>query len=221
MGFGDPGKDEFILSLGYGVFLVWCGQIDIQGDGGRLAGCKADNNDGIGVRGQVFAFVGHTGYVILHAGYSRTDIQAAFVISVFGVGGEIQIEVAHALIGHTVIGLRHDFCRSQVLSFLVLALKHQASDFGQGLQGIGTGIVVGRSGPNGFFVELNAIGHRSGKNHGAHTAVADGQGCIPVGGGLIIPQGQIVGVSKRTEQQGESLGTGNGQDFFCEKSHCN
>ena len=52
------------------------------------------------------------------------------------------------------------------------------------------GVVVGLAGPDGTLVELDALVRGAAEDHGAHAAVADGQGVGPENGGLVVPEGE-------------------------------
>ena len=52
------------------------------------------------------------------------------------------------------------------------------------------GVVVGFAGPDGMLVELDALVGGAAEDHGAHAAVADGQGFGPESGGLVVPESE-------------------------------
>jgi hypothetical protein len=51
--------------------------------------------------------------------------------------------------------------------------------------------------PDGALIELKVLLLDAPKNHGSHTAVADGQGLHPLAGRFVIPQLQGIGAQPR------------------------
>ena len=76
----------------------------------------------------------------------------------------------------------------EVLGFLLFSVEEELADFRQEFHRALVGVGVGLAGPDGVFVELDALVGDAAEDHGAEVAVADGQGFAPIGGGLVIPQ---------------------------------
>ena len=88
------------------------------------------------------------------------------------------------------MGFAHEFLHGEVFGFLLLAGPEQFADFGQRLGGAFVGVVVGLAGPDGTLVELYSLVRCAAEDHGAHAAVADGQGVGPEFGGLVVPESE-------------------------------
>ena len=78
----------------------------------------------------------------------------------------------------------HEFLHGEIFGFLLLAGPEEFADLRQRLGGALVGVVVGLAGPDGLLVELDAFVGGAAEDHGAHVAVADGQGVGPEVGGL-------------------------------------
>src|SRR5579872_4325930 len=68
------------------------------------------------------------------------------------------------------------------------------------------GVVVGFAGPNGGFVELDALVAGAAEDHGAHAAVSDRQGFHPELGRLLIPKNLCWCGEREEGQQGNNAG---------------
>ena len=93
--------------------------------------------------------------------------------------GSFDDQVAEGLVGLLADRVAHELLHGEVFGFLLLAGPEQFADFGQRLGGALVGVVVGLAGPDGTLVELDALVRGAAEDHGAHAAVADGQGVGP------------------------------------------
>ena len=117
--------------------------------------------------------------------------------------GEGQIQVAHGLIAHTLVGVADDPCAGHVLRLAILAGENQFPNLGHSLKRIGAGIAVGMTRPHGFFVQLDTLGARLAKHHGAQTSVTHRQSFHPLLRRLVIPQLQTLSVRLAKHHHGE------------------
>ena len=93
----------------------------------------------------------------------------------------------YSLIRHSVGGWRTDGGAAKLLCLFILALKDELADTWQSVFGFGIGVVVRRTSPYGFFIQLELFVYRVAKDHGAYTSVAQWQSFYPLCGGSIVP----------------------------------
>ncbi len=70
------------------------------------------------------------------------------------------------------------------------SLRERESQFVQNLMRTFVCIIVGLSGPKGFFIELNDLVGCTPINHGPQSPISNWQGLCPIGSRLIIPEHQ-------------------------------
>ena len=151
--------------------------------------CRHTGDDNlVGKRSERLALEAYPVDLVAHHGTGGVQAQLAVVVGVAGVSGEVQPQVAEGLVRHTLIGLRLDMCRAQVLCLLVLPRQHELAYLGQPLPRFGTGVVVRASCPDGLFVELELLGCGVAVEHRAQTSVTQREGFRPDMRRLVVPQ---------------------------------
>ena len=157
-----------------------------------LAGCQADGDDLVAAQGSDgLALVLYTVYLVAHHAPGIVQVEPALIGGIVGMTGHGDIQVAEGLIGHAHVLARtdgHHLLVGQLLRLLVLALKDELAHLGQGLLGMGVHHLVGLSGPDGLFVQLDVLDGRSAEHHAAHDTVAHRQGLCPRHGRPVVPQ---------------------------------
>ena len=125
------------------------------------------------------------------AGDGGIEIEAPAIAERGRQAVKIEKDVAGGAIGHFGDRFGHHGSIDQVGRFLELFVVDQGPDPGQVIGATGIVGVVGRSGPQGVFVELQAFLGDAAENHGAQAAIADGQGFDPRTRRLGVPQGEV------------------------------
>ena len=144
---------------------------------------------------------------IAHAGHGAIQVQPALVLRHRRQAGSFDPQFAEGLVGFDAGGNAHHRLARQLYGFLVQAGEQQTADLWQGAQGGGIGAaILGREAiPQGVLVELQTLVGGPAEDHGPQTTVADGQGGIPVLGGLAVPQGQGRGRRLRQARDGAAV----------------
>ena len=140
-------------------------------------------------------FAGHLDAVlgIMDRDNTRFHVEFTVVIRDRPCSGlEIQKQVAHRDIGLLVGRFPVEMFVHEFLRFLVLLRVHQFLDLVVVLMGVRVVVVVRTAGPEGGFVERDALVLHASEHVAAHVAVADEQAVQPhLAGRLVIPQDHL------------------------------
>ncbi len=179
-----------LAGQGGAVLAVSVAALQADGERGGLAGCDADH-DGVGrMAGEDFAAPFDAVGRELRGSDAGVEIERAPVAGGIRGAGSFDDQVAEGLVGLLVQRFAHELLHGEVFGFLLLSGPEQFADFGQRLGGALVGIVVGLARPDGTLVELYSFVRCAAEDHGAHAAVADGQGIGPENGRLVVPESE-------------------------------
>ncbi len=102
--------------------------------------------------------------------------------------------------GH--IDVSGDVFHGQALSLFVVSSVDAVTYFLQVGFGVGIDVVVGTSGPECVFVDLDGVTCHTSVDHRSEATVAERKGLKPVIGRAVITQSQIVLSHKRDSRHG-------------------
>ncbi len=168
------------------------GAVELMG----LACGDAQDDHLIGSGDKGFAFEADAVDFVGGAGAGGVEIELAAIVGGRAGMGEIDPQVAERLIGFGEEALH--FFTELVGEVIVLMFEHGAAQGGEMVLRVGVVAVAGLAGPEGVLVELEdffAEGavFAASVDHGAETAVADGQRIDPLSGRFFVPEGQVAG----------------------------
>ena len=118
----------------------------------------------------------------MHAGF---QVQfPAIILRSFGKrAGDFQIPQGQIVLG--IVGGK--MLLHQALGLVKFAFVHQLPGLFQRLGAAGNSGLMGRTGPEGIFVQGKSLVFRVSEHHRADSAVADGQRFRPEVGGFFVP----------------------------------
>ena len=169
------------------------GGLDAGGEIERAGFAGSDaHDDGVGrIAGEDLAAVLNAAQGEPGGGDAGIEIERAPVAGDAVGRRKGDIEIAECLVGALVEGLAHELLHGEVFGLFLLAGPEQFADLRQVPAGALVSVVVGLTGPDGVLVKLDAPLAGPAKDHGAHAAVADGQGVGPDLCRLVIPEGVL------------------------------
>ena len=182
----------------------------LQGDAARLACRQPDGDDLIDGAAQNFAGKLHVAHLVSNVDNSFVQVKRATVFRRARVSWKSEPQISQRLVGHLIGWVTHHLAAKQVVGLQVLAGKHQAAYFRQGIRPSGCIRIVRSPAPERLLVELNSLLLRAAHDHGAKPAVADGKRFGPLLCRLAIPQLQLgrdgcksFGLGKKTHSRGQ------------------
>ena len=163
-----------------------------------------DGNHFAAQRGKHLALILHAVNGITHQRTCIVEVEQTLIACIVGMAGHGNPQVAEGLKGHTAVltgTQRHYLLVGQQLGFLVFPFENQLPDLWKVFFGCRVTHLVGLSGPDSFFVQLNPFHGWCAKHHTAHGAVTDGQCLCPGHGWTVVPQ--LVRVFRNDRQAAE------------------
>ncbi len=147
-------KDEGVGRLGRDRRILRSVEGRCESDLPGFVGCQANHDDLVDGAREDLAFKGYAAYDVRRLSNGRVEVELAAVPRGGAVIGELELEIAHRLVGHLLERPRHHLRADQLARLLVLAGKNQSSRLRQGLERLGIAGVVRASRKEGVFVEL-------------------------------------------------------------------
>ena len=128
-----------------------------EGQCSGFAGGDADDDGVGGVAGEDFAAVLDAARGERGGGDAGIEIERSPVRDGIPGGRDVDVEIAERLVGVLTNRLAHELLHGEILGFFLLARPEQFADLGEVAAGAFVGVVVGLAGPDGVFVELDAL----------------------------------------------------------------
>src|SRR5438067_9847920 len=186
-GFAREGKPIFAN----GGSLEVCGAVDTRREiecAGTLR-CELDDDHLVRAGSENLAGVGGAVVAEGGAGDGRVEVELVAVVVDFSVGceatrGEVEVEIAEGLVTRHAARDGHHVAESEGFGFGDLAGEEELADLRDSFACLRVVAVADIAVPDGLLVELDALQRWVAEDHCAETAVADGEGVGPGGGGL-------------------------------------
>ena len=139
------------------------------------AGCReAEHDHVVGQRSERLAHIVHSARGEASGGYGAVKVELTVVIGIAAKALEVEMQRPHGLVRHAVGTRRANGRSAEFLSLQILSFEKKPPYLRQGILRLRVRVVVGRTSPHGFFVELELVVRRVAKDHRSEPSVAQG-----------------------------------------------
>ena len=163
-------------------------QLGFEADHPRPVGADPEDDGLVGVGDEGFTDIMDAVADVRDPGDPGVHIQLAPVIGGRGLVGEIEHQIAQALVLLLFDRVAHQIPPEEMMRFDAAAGEKKIPDLGQLRRAALDHGRVGSARPIGFLVDLEPVGRDVPEIHRRHAAVADGQGVGPLVGRMIVPE---------------------------------
>jgi hypothetical protein len=161
---------------------------DLTVDGAGAAGLHVHDQQAVDGRGVYLALVPGLLDAVAGARDPRVEVEFAPVVGGVPVPRQQQVQVTQRLVA-AYQSLGHELLLHQLLALAVVAGEQQCAGLGKPLLGSFPVARDRAACPQRVDVQLQPFVLEAAEHHGAESAVADGQGLVPVGRRIAVPEG--------------------------------
>ena len=165
-------------------------EVQIERQRSFLACLQPNDDDAVSLRGEDRTFVPYSFIYIRSRSESTGKIQLATIVTHVGMA-ELQLYTAQGQKAHAVRSLEKELVQEGMSSFFV-TLENQIAHFLKMLLCLRTVIIVRRTAPERFLIELDFLIVRTSIDHGTHVGIAYRQSFQPVSCRSLIPQAMFL-----------------------------